>query len=95
MGVAQSQVKRSLALGFPSWIIYPSAILKVLGLLTIWSRISDFLKEWAYAGLFFDAVLALTAHYMAGDGFTMYASVVLVAIIVSRVLDRRAFAERK
>ncbi|MEM9051233.1 MAG: DoxX family protein [Bacteroidota bacterium] len=55
-------------LGFPVYIIYPLAILKILGLVAIWTKKSRTLKEWAYAGFFFDFLLAGSAHLYAGDG---------------------------
>jgi hypothetical protein len=41
------------SLGYPTYIIYPLGILKLLGLVAIWTRKSDILKEWAYAGYVF------------------------------------------
>lgn len=35
------------SLGYPSYIIYPLAIAKILGVTAIWTRKSRFLKEWA------------------------------------------------
>lgn len=55
-------------LGYPTYIIYPLAIAKLLGLVAIWTNKSKSLKEWAYAGFFFDFVLAFFAHYMISDG---------------------------
>lgn len=78
-------------LGFPAWIIYPSAILKILALIAIWSRFSSFLKEWAYAGLFYDAVLAFTAHQIAEDGGDMFSIIAIISILVSRFLEGRVF----
>ena len=45
-------------LGFPTYIIYPLAIAKLLGVTAIISRWSTVLKEWAYAGFFFNFILA-------------------------------------
>ena len=56
------------SLGFPTYIVYPLAIAKILGVIAILSRKSKFLKEWAYAGFFFDFVIALSAHWVANDG---------------------------
>ena len=56
------------ALGYPSYIVIPLATLKILGLIAIWTNKSKSLKEWAYAGFFFDFVLAFFAHYMVNDG---------------------------
>jgi hypothetical protein len=55
-------------LGYPTYVIYPLAIAKILGLVAIWTRMSNMLKEWAYAGFFFDFVLALSAHLVVADG---------------------------
>ncbi|GLR15677.1 DoxX family protein [Portibacter lacus] len=72
------------SLGFPAWIVIPNGILKTLALVAILSNASKFLKEWAYAGLFFDAVLAFSAHTVAEDGGYLFSLVAIVAIIVSR-----------
>jgi len=52
-------------LGYPTYIIYPLATLKILGVIMILWRKSDWLTEWAYAGFFFDVILAFFAHYFA------------------------------
>jgi hypothetical protein len=80
-------------LGFPIWIIYPSAVLKILGVVAILTRKSSFLKEWAYAGFFFDAVLALSAHLIAEDGGGVFAMVALIALVISRFFETRIFTE--
>ncbi|QHI38843.1 hypothetical protein IMCC3317_42430 [Kordia antarctica] len=54
--------------GYPTYIIYPLAIAKILGVIAIWQTKSQVLKEWAYAGFFFDLILAFFAHYMISDG---------------------------
>jgi len=75
------------SLGFPLWLIYPLAILKISGLLVIYSKKSTLLKEWAYAGFFFDAVLAFAAHTVVGDGQGAMAIIAIVTVIISRVYD--------
>ena len=57
-----------LALGFPTFIIYPLAIAKLLGITAVWTNKSATLKQWAYAGFTFNAILAAGAHIAAGDG---------------------------
>jgi len=73
-------------LGFPIWIIYPLATLKVLAVLAILTNQIKILSEWAYAGFFFDAVLATAAHHFAGDGFTPMSIAGIVLVIMSRVM---------
>ncbi|TGV01315.1 DoxX family protein [Flavivirga rizhaonensis] len=79
-------------LGFPTWIIYPLAILKILGLLAVWTRKNKLLKEWAYAGFFYDAVLAFFAHYMISDGEWPLSVIAIIAIIISRVYEGKVFS---
>ncbi|MEM8909428.1 MAG: DoxX family protein, partial [Bacteroidota bacterium] len=74
-------------LGFPTWIIYPLAVAKVLAVVAILSNRSQLLKEWAYAGFFYDAVLATMAHYMAEHGAFGLSTLAIVLVIVSRMLD--------
>lgn len=83
-------------LGFPTWIVMPLAIAKILGIISVWVIMpgnSDngkplnafkFLKEWAYAGFFFDVVLALKAHLTAADGGYIMAMIGIVLVILSR-----------
>jgi len=69
--------------GYPTYLIYPLAIAKLLGLVAIWGNFSKWLKEWAYAGFFFDTVLAFFAHYMVSDGQHFGAVLALVFVLVS------------
>lgn len=70
-------------LNFPTWIIYPLATLKVCGAAMILWRKNKWLMEWAYAGFFFDFLLAAGAHYFNPDdtGWIMpfIAAVILLA----------------
>jgi len=84
-------VQAFTSLGFPIYIIYPLAVAKILAVIAILSRKSAFLKEWAYAGIFFDVVLAFTAHIMAQDGQWLFALVGIILVVVSRFLDGRVF----
>ena len=79
-----------VALGFPTWLIYPMAIAKILGIVAVLTQISPFLKEWAYAGLFFNSVLALAAHLQVSDGQWPGAAIALTAVIVSRIFLPKA-----
>ena len=78
-------------LSFPVYIIYPLAIAKILGIIAILSNKSKFLKEWAYAGFFFDFVLALSAHWVINDGEFIPAFVAIVLLIVSYRYDKKVF----
>ena len=58
-------------LGYPTYIIYPLEIAKLLGVAAIVSNRSLLLKNLAYAGFFYHLLLALSAHMAAGDGLEM------------------------
>jgi len=74
------------ALNYPTYIVIPLAILKVLGIIAVLSRKSKLLTEWAYAGFFFDAVLAFAAHQVANDGGSLFSIIAIISIIVSRYM---------
>ncbi len=81
-------------LSFPTFIIYPLAIAKILGLAAIWSNKSEKLKEWAYAGFVFDLLLASFAHLNAGDGGSIPAFVALAIVSVSYISYRFLLKEK-
>ncbi|WP_340200887.1 DoxX family protein [Ascidiimonas sp. W6] len=64
----EEMVKEFVKLGYPPYIIYPLGVAKILGLIAILTKKSQTLKEWAYAGFFFDVLLAAAAHLYIGDG---------------------------
>lgn len=75
--------------GYPTYIIYPYAVAKLLGLFAIWNPNFKVLKEWAYAGFFFAFILAFFAHYMIGDGEQNGALMAFVLLIVSYIFNKR------
>lgn len=76
-------------LGFPTWIIYPLAFCKIAAVAVILSNKGGVLKQWVYAGLFFNATLAFFAHFMIGDGDEMGALVVLILLLSSYFLGKK------
>lgn len=80
-------------LGYPTYIIYPLAIAKLLGLVAIWTNKIKALKDWAYAGFFFDFILAFGAHFMIKDGGHMPALVALVLLLVSYWYSKKLHGE--
>lgn len=78
-------------LGYPTYIIYPLATAKILGCLAILTRKSKFLAEWAYAGFFFDMLLAASAHLHAKDDQHYMAITGIILLIVSRAFVSKAF----
>lgn len=75
-------------LEYPTYLVYPLAIAKILGLIAIWGNFSRSLKEWAYAGFFFDIVLAFTAHMVAKDGGELFSIIAFVGLALSYVAGK-------
>ncbi|MEL0225171.1 MAG: DoxX family protein [Flavobacteriaceae bacterium] len=73
--------KEFTALGFPLYIIVPLGIAKAIAALVLLNNQYKKLVEWAYAGLFFDFILALSAHLMIGDG--EYALAIIAILLLS------------
>lgn len=81
MNEMSSQTFRDL--GFPGYLAYPLGVAKILGLAAIWTGYSRSLKEWAYAGFFFNALIALSAHINTNDGNWPMASFFIVLLLTS------------
>lgn len=71
------------ALGYPTYIIYPLAILKLLAVFTILYKKFTTLLEWAYAGLFFNFTLAFFAHVSINDGEHFGALIAIILLFTS------------
>ena len=78
-------------LGYPTFIIYPLAIAKLLGLVAIWTNKSKMLKEWAYAGFIFDFLLAISSHLNVNDGEHWGAVMALILVSVSYFYNRKLY----
>jgi DoxX-like family len=78
-------------LGFPAYLVYPLAVAKISGVIAILSKQSKTLKEWAYAGFFFNFLLAISAHLNAGDGEFLPAVAALILLSVSYFFDKKVF----
>jgi hypothetical protein len=62
------------SLGYPTYILYIVGVWKVLALGgLLWPRLPR-LREWAYAGVFFEMSGATASHILAGDAFGKYAA---------------------
>ena len=72
--------------GFAPWIVIPLAIAKLLGVVAILTDKSSLLREWAYAGFFFDVVLAASMHLITEDGGQMMSLGGIVLVLLSRFL---------
>ncbi len=83
------------ALQFPTWLVYPLAVAKIIGIITIWVKPKNVLVEWAYAGFFFDALLAFVSHALAGHGMINLSLLAITVTILSRVFYGLLFLKSK
>lgn len=77
-----------VAFGYPTYIIYPLAYLKLTALIVIASNYYRNLKDIAYGAYFLNMSFATAAHLRAGDT-PVHAYVGFAAIIISYVLSNR------
>ena len=75
--------------GYPTYIIYPYAFAKILGVVAIWQNKFPIVREWAYAGFFFAFILAFFAHFMIGDGEQMGAVIAMVLLLTSYFFSKK------
>ncbi|WP_108808802.1 DoxX family protein [Aquimarina spinulae] len=81
--------KMFTSLGVPTEIIYPLAIVKILGILAIWLIKNPVIKTLAYLGFALDLVFAIIAHLNAGDGQAIGPAIPLALLIISYVFYRK------
>lgn len=84
-----------LKLGYPSYLVYPLIVAKSLGLIAIWTRKVDWLKEWAYAGFFFNLALSLVAHFAINTGNHFNALVAMIFLLISYISQKYTFQNEK
>ena len=66
--------------GYPTYIIYPLAGAKILGVAILLLSGNGKLREWAYVGFFFNFMLAFFAHVQIGDGEQFGAVLALILL---------------
>jgi len=77
--------------GYPTYLIYPLVIAKVSAVVVLLSQKQSSIKEWAYAALFFEFVLAFFAHVMIADGEHMGAVIAMTLLLISYFTGKSLF----
>jgi hypothetical protein len=75
--------------GYPTYLVYPLAIAKILGLIVLWQTKFKTLKEWVYAGFFYNVILAFFAHTMINDGEHLFALIGLILIVTNYITYKK------
>ncbi|MBX3721810.1 MAG: DoxX family protein [Turneriella sp.] len=76
------------ALGYPAYLPAVLATAKILGVAAILFRRVAVLREWAYAGFFFNFTLALIAHIATRTSFAGVI-VAFVLLLTSYLFERK------
>jgi len=76
------------AFGYPTYLVYPLALLKFIAVLVIASHRYNDLRDMVYAAYFLNMVVALVGHVLYGD-FYGHALVGLALLPVSYLLGNQ------
>lgn len=85
----ETVAENMVSLGYPTYLIYPTGIAKILGLTAILTNLSSLLKNLAYAGFFYEMLLAIYSHIMVGDGQFLGATIALALVLGSYFFGRK------
>lgn len=80
--------------GYPIYLIYPLAIAKIIGSIIILYNKHTFLRELAYAGFFFNFILAFFAHVMIGE-IDPFPTIFMILLLVSYFTGNKMQFEKK
>jgi uncharacterized membrane protein YphA (DoxX/SURF4 family) len=70
-------------LGYPAYFGLILGVWKVLGAIALLAPRFPRLKEWAYAGIFFDLTGAIVSHAASGDGPKALGPLLFVALLIA------------
>lgn len=76
-------------LGYPTYIVYPLAWLKLLAVIVILTNRYSDLKEWVYAAYFFNVLLATSGYINAGQLFPVHSYLALILVPVSYLYSNK------
>jgi uncharacterized membrane protein YphA (DoxX/SURF4 family) len=79
----EEEVDRMTRLGFPIYVLTIIGVWKILGVIAVLIPKLPLLKEWAYAGFFFNMTGALISHIAAGSPLSeIFPPLLLIVLIV-------------
>lgn len=79
---------RFVRLGFPTYLIAPLMIAKIVGLIALWSNKMKQLKRWAYISFFFLFVLAMIVEIRATDTDYISPPLALILLLTSFIFSK-------
>jgi hypothetical protein len=83
LALAPAAVASTLALGYPAYLLLILGVWKVLSVPVLLAPRLPRLKEWAYAGIFFDLTGAATSHAFSGESPGKIATPLVLLLIAA------------
>ena len=80
--------KHAMIAGYPTYLVYPLAYLKLLVIVIIVSHRYNDLRDMAYAAYFINMMMALFGHAAHGDSYT-HAAIGGACVIISYLLGNK------
>jgi uncharacterized membrane protein YphA (DoxX/SURF4 family) len=78
---SEDEVERMTALGYPGYLLIIIGVWKILGVVALLIPRSPLLKEWAYAGFFFNMSGAIASHIASGGSIGDIAPPLLLLVL--------------
>ena len=86
--INEQQTAFFTAFGYPEYLVYPLAYLKIIAILVIVTHRYNDLRDMVYAAYFLNMVLALVGHIIYGD-FYGHALLGLILLPISYLLGNQ------
>ena len=77
-----------VAFGYPAYLVYPLAYLKLIGVVVLITNRYRNLKDWVYATYYINMALAFVAHVVA-ENFFWHAALGLVCVPISYIYSNK------
>ncbi len=77
-----------VAFGYPAYLVYPLAYLKLIGIIVVITNRYNNLKEWVYATYYINMILAFVVHVVA-ENFYWHAVLGLICVPISYIYSNK------
>lgn len=77
-----------VAFGYPAYLVYPLAYLKLIGIIVVITNRYNNLKDWVYATYYINMILAFVVHVVA-ENFYWHAVLGLICVPISYIYSNK------
>lgn len=74
--------------GYPAYLVYPLAYLKLIGIIVVITNRYNNLKDWVYATYYINMILAFVVHVVA-ENFYWHAVLGLICVPISYIYSNK------